>query len=88
MAETKTWTAEIVLEESADQTNATVTLRTGDAECVAKGQARRNPHDPDVPRIGEELATARALADLSSKLLEESAKMLEDHLGHRVELTH
>jgi uncharacterized protein DUF1876 len=88
MAEKKTWTAEIVLEETADQTDATVTLRMGEAECVAKGLARRNPHDPNVPRIGEELATARALAALSSKLLEESAKILEDHLGHPVKLSH
>ncbi len=88
MAETKTWTAEIVLEETPDQTDATVTLRTGDAECVARGRARRNPHDPSVPRIGEELATARAMAELSSKLLEESAKILEDQLGRPVHLTH
>ncbi|MBA2528868.1 MAG: DUF1876 domain-containing protein [Euzebyales bacterium] len=87
MAETKTWTAEVVLEETADHTDATVTLRTGDAECTARGAARRNPHDPNVPRIGEELATARALTELSSKLLEESAKILENHVGHPVKLT-
>lgn len=87
MAQRKTWTAEIVLEETADQTDATVTLRMGDAECITKGLARRNPHDPNVPRIGEELATARALAELSNKLLEESARILEDHLGHPVELS-
>jgi hypothetical protein len=88
MAEKKTWTAEIVLAETADQTDATVTLRMDNAECIAKGLARRNPHDPNVPRIGEELATARALAELSSKLLKESAKILQDHLGHPVELSH
>ena len=88
MVETKRWTAEIVLQESDDQTDATVKLRMGDAECVATGRARRNPDDPNIPRIGEELATARALADLSSRLLDESAKMLEDCLGHKVELSH
>ena len=87
MTETKTWTAEIVLTETTDQTDAMVTLRTGDAECTARGAARRNPHDPNVPRIGEELATARALAELSSKLLEESARILEDSVGHPVDLT-
>jgi hypothetical protein len=87
MAERKTWTAEIVLEETPDQTDAFVTLRTGDAECTAQGHARRNPHDPSVPRIGEELATARALSELSHKLLEESARILEVHLGREVHLT-
>lgn len=88
MSETKTWTVEISIEETPEQTDAVATLRTGDAECVGRGRARRNPDDPNVPRIGEELATSRALADLSSMLLEESAKILEGHLGHPVSLDH
>ena len=88
MDERKLWTVEIILEETPDRTDATVTLRTGDAECTAEGHAHRNPDDPNVPRIGEELAAARALAQLSSKLLEESARILETHLGKAVHLTH
>lgn len=88
MSERKVWTAEIVLEETPERTDARVVLRTGNAECVAEGHARRNPHDPNVPRIGEELATARAFAELSGKLLEESARILQGHLGHEVHLTH
>ena len=87
MSERKLWTAEIILEESPDKTDAFVTLRTGDAECTAEGHARRNPDDPNVPRIGEELATARALSALSGKLLEESARILESHLGREVHLS-
>jgi hypothetical protein len=87
MAETKTWTVDIVLTETPDKTDAQVTLRMGDAECVAEGHARRNPEDPNVPRIGEELATARALNQLSHKLVEEAAKILEGHLGRPVDLT-
>jgi hypothetical protein len=87
MSERKTWTAEIVIEETPDRTDAFVTLRTGDAECTARGHARRNPHDPNVPRMGEELATARALSELSGKLLEESARILEASLGREVHLT-
>jgi hypothetical protein len=87
MTETKNWTADIVLTETPDQTDAVVTLRMGDAECVGRGRARRNPEDPNVPRIGEELATARALSELSGKLVEESARILEQHLGHEVHLT-
>jgi hypothetical protein len=87
MSERKLWTAEIILEESPDKTDAFVTLRTGDAECTAEGHARRNPRDPNIPRIGEELATARALTALSGKLLEESARILESHLGQEVHLS-
>ncbi|HUH08198.1 MAG TPA: dsRBD fold-containing protein [Egibacteraceae bacterium] len=87
MTERKTWTAEIILEETPDQTDARVTLRMGDAECKAEGHARRSPEDPNVPRIGEELATARALSQLSGKLVEEAAHILENHIGHEVHLS-
>lgn len=87
MSEHKTWSMTIDLDETPDRTDAKVTLRMGDAECTAEGHARRNPDDPNVPRIGEELATARALAELSNKLVEESASILESHLGRKVELT-
>jgi hypothetical protein len=33
------------------------------------GRARRNPDDPQVREIGEELAAARALRDLADRLL-------------------
>jgi len=33
------------------------------------GRARRNPQDPAVQEIGEELAAARALRDLADRLL-------------------
>jgi hypothetical protein len=87
MAASKTWTAEIQLTETPDRTDAKITLRMGDSECVAEGHARRNPADPSVPRIGEELATARALNELSHKLVDESARILEGALGRHVELT-
>ncbi len=87
MVEKKQWTATIQLEETPEQTDAFVTLSMGDAECTASGRARRNPNDPNVPRIGEELATSRALAELSGKLLEESARILESKLGRHVELS-
>ena len=82
------WAIDIVFEETPDTTEATATLRMGDAECTGRGSARRNPSDPSVPLIGEELAAARALAELSSKLVDESAGILESHLGRHVEFTH
>lgn len=86
-SETRVWSADVVFSETADRTEATATVRTGDAECTGHGVARRNPNDPSVPRMGEELAAARAFADLSHKLLEESAKILEGHIGREVSLT-
>jgi hypothetical protein len=41
------------------------------------GGARRNPVDPAVPKIGDELAAARALSDLSHRLLEVAAADIE-----------
>ncbi|HVM20289.1 MAG TPA: dsRBD fold-containing protein [Egibacteraceae bacterium] len=83
---TKTWTADIVFEETTETTDATVTVRMGNAECVAHGSARRNPSDPNVPLIGEELAAARAFNELSHRLVDESAQILEARLGRKVEL--
>ena len=84
----KTWTADIVFEETPNSTDALVTIHMGEAECHARGSARRNPSDPSVPLIGEELAAARAFAQLSSMLVDESAGILEGHLGRHVEFTH
>lgn len=83
----KTWTADIVFEETEDTTEARVVVHMDQAECVGEGRARRNPEDPSIPIIGEELAAARAFAQLSHKLLDESAQILESHLGRHVELT-
>ncbi|GLV50770.1 hypothetical protein TBS_13420 [Thermobispora bispora] len=75
--ETKRWNVELVLTEddNDDITTATAVLYTDGGErrheCV--GRARRNPADPAVPEIGDELAAGRALADLSSRLLSEGA---------------
>jgi hypothetical protein len=86
MAETKTVTVEVSLSEDSTHTEAKATLRIGDVELQADGIARRNPTDPNVPVVGEELATARALSDLSHRLLETAAKAIEDFTGEPVDL--
>jgi hypothetical protein len=63
-----------------------VTLHIGDKEYGGWGRARRNPADPNVPRIGEELAVARALADLSHHLVEAAVVEIESHEGHTVQV--
>ncbi len=69
------------LAEDDTRTEATAQVTIEDAEYRGSGIAKRNPNDPNVPTIGEELATARALSDLSHKLVEAAAGMLEEHIG-------
>jgi hypothetical protein len=71
------WTIEVLLEEDDTDTEATALLRVGDREIGGWGRARRNPVDPERPRVGEELAVARALAELSRKLVEAAAAEIE-----------
>ncbi|MFI7698705.1 DUF1876 domain-containing protein [Nonomuraea sp. NPDC049480] len=65
----KEWTVRIELTEDGDDTAARAALTTGDGtEITGNGRARRNPSDPMVPEIGDELAASRALADLAEHL--------------------
>ncbi|GIF02083.1 dsRBD fold-containing protein [Paractinoplanes rishiriensis] len=52
-----------------------------------EGTARRRPADIEVPEIGDELATARALADLAYKLLDATADDIEQFTRQPVRLT-
>ena len=80
------WTIEVLLEEDGDETDAKALLRVGNQELRGWGRARRNPHDPDRPRVGEELAVARALSELSHKLLDGAALEIEEFENRRVRL--
>ncbi|MFC4113745.1 dsRBD fold-containing protein [Nonomuraea zeae] len=65
----KEWTVRIDLDEDGDETSARATLTAnGGAQVTGSGRARRNPADPAVAEIGDELAASRALADLAAKL--------------------
>lgn len=85
-SESKVWTIELVIDEDARETEAKAILRVGDWEVGGWGRGRRAPNDPDRPRIGEELAVARALSDLSHKLVDAAASEIEEFEGHRVEV--
>ena len=50
------------------------------------GRAKRNPADPQMPVVGEELAAARALYEVAHKLIHEAAEAIEAFEGHRIEL--
>lgn len=82
----KNWAVDVSLTEDGDLTRCSATLRTDDGrEFRSDGMARRNPADVPSPRIGDELATARALSELTHKLLETVAKDIEDTQGARPE---
>ena len=86
MSEKRVWTIEVDFTEDGDQTRADVILQVGDRRFHGGGRARRKPADPDVPRIGEELAAARALSDLSHQLLHAAAQEIESFEGRPVTL--
>ena len=70
--------------EDADRTRADAILELGSQKFHGFGQAKRAPEDPSVPVIGEELAAARALSDLSHQLLEAAADRIGSFAGHPV----
>lgn len=56
------WNITVDIDEQEDTTMAYASLRTpAGHEVTGAGQAQRNPHDPSVPEIGDELAVSRAL---------------------------
>jgi hypothetical protein len=80
MATAKKWTVDIYVDEHPDsrRTHAEARLHTGDPTDVrGVGISSRNPRDLEVPEIGDELAVARALADLADKLRAAAAGDIE-----------
>jgi hypothetical protein len=80
MSAVKQWSVDIYISEHENErrTHAEARLHTGEAtDLRGTGEAMRNPHDLDVPEIGDELAAARALADLSRRLREAAAGDIE-----------
>ncbi len=90
MIHSRCWTVEIVIDEHAEErrTHAQARLRTRDrTDLRGDGTARRNPRDAEVPEIGDELAVARALADLANQLLDTAAGDIEQISNGRVAVT-
>jgi hypothetical protein len=82
------WSVELVIDEHRDDrtTHAEARLQAPRRPALAGvGRARRNPEDPEVPRIGDELAVARALSDLGHQLLEVAAGDIEVANGQRAQ---
>jgi hypothetical protein len=78
MEEHKAITVDIQVDETEDLTEAKATVRIRGKEFGGWGRARRNPSDPSVPVVGEELAVARALSDLSNHLVDTALETIEE----------
>ncbi|RDH78193.1 DUF1876 domain-containing protein [Mycolicibacterium moriokaense] len=63
------WNVAVSIDESGGQTRAKARLRWRDQEAVGVGLARLAPTDRCHTQIGDELAVARALADLARRMM-------------------
>ncbi|UOQ88063.1 DUF1876 domain-containing protein [Agromyces endophyticus] len=82
MDATKQWSVTVDIDEEENTTMAEATVRTpAGREVTGVGKADRNPFDPNVPAIGEELAVARALRDLAERLLHVTEKDISGITG-------
>ncbi|MCP2258446.1 protein of unknown function (DUF1876) [Streptoalloteichus tenebrarius] len=73
------WHVEVEFDEDDSHTRAAALLRLRDgSELRARGRASREPRDPNEPRIGEELAGARALMDLAQQLMAKAGTEVSD----------
>lgn len=78
MTEAKRWTVDIHIDEHEARTRARARLHNRDETgLIGVGLARLNPADTNVPEIGDELAVARALTDLASRLLDATVTDIE-----------
>jgi hypothetical protein len=85
MATVRRWVVDIVIDEENDErtTRAEARLRTdAEEQITARGTAYRHPNDQEVPQIGDELAAARALSELSHQLVLAAAEDIEQ-VTHR-----
>lgn len=86
MSEARVWTIDIAFTESEDHTRADALLDVGAERYHGWGRARRNPRDPDRPKIGEEIAAARALENLVVQLRGAAEHDIEDFEGHTIHI--
>jgi hypothetical protein len=84
----KTWSVEVDVFESGDDTTAHAVLASELPGVEGRGSAHRNPHDADQPLIGDEVAVARALHRLADRLLGTASDGISAVEGRPVELRH
>jgi hypothetical protein len=89
MDATRWWSVEIFIDEHEDEriTRAEARLHANDtSDLIGHGTAHRHPDDAEVAAIGDELAVARALSNLSHELIHAAAHEIEQVTKQRVHL--
>ena len=85
---TKKWSVDIYLYEDENATAANAVLRSDvPGPLDVRGEARRRPADPDMPKVGDEVAVSRALRRLADRLLEMASNDISDAEGRPVSLS-
>ncbi|WP_328697772.1 DUF1876 domain-containing protein [Streptomyces sp. NBC_00342] len=76
------WHIELEFEEDTHRTRAAALVRLSDgSEVRTHGYASRHPSDSEQPRVGEEIAGARALNELAMKLLTKAHDEIDEESG-------
>ncbi|MEH0544874.1 DUF1876 domain-containing protein [Streptomyces sp. B21-105] len=76
------WHVELEFEENDRHTRAAALVRLPDGtEVRSQGHASRHTVDADQPRVGEEIAGARALNDIAMQLLTKAHTEIDDASG-------
>lgn len=82
METTVGWHVEMEFQEDAHRTRAAALVRLPDgSEVRAHGYASRHPSDSQQPRVGEEIAGARALNELAMQLLTKAHDEIDEASG-------
>ena len=87
MAKAKAFTVSLEVIEEGSTTDATARLSIDGDQLAGTGKARRNPDDPDLPLIGDELAMARALLMLARELGHKADEGIAAYEGHEVHVS-
>jgi len=76
------WHVELEFEEDEHRTRAIALVRLPDgSEVRANGYAHRHRSDGNQPRVGEEIAGARALNELAMRMLTKAHGEIDDAAG-------
>ncbi|NOY54915.1 MAG: DUF1876 domain-containing protein [Actinobacteria bacterium] len=69
------------VEEDGTETTVHARLDLQGDRFESYGKARRNPGDPLIPLVGEELAIARALGSLAAQVMEVAQDRITEYLA-------
>jgi hypothetical protein len=80
MSETKRWTVVLDIDRHDGQAHAVARLHMRYTDrLVSDATVYLDPIDRDIPAVGDELAAAKALSQLSHRLLQEAAQEVQAH---------